>query len=84
MFSHNYCNVTTPIPNGASPLDFCTYGIPGKVPYPFQAGTSHELLTNFFVETAVCPSWNVLSDPQRCQCDKLQYVPRVQNYKISM
>ena len=63
----------------ASPIDDCTYGIPGKVPYPYRAATSQNLLDNFFVETKVCPTWNVMSDykirDEKCEPS---YVPRIQ------
>jgi hypothetical protein len=61
-----------------SPIDACTYGIPGQVPYPYRGETSQSLLDNFFVETQVCPTWNVLSDfskpNEKCEPS---YVPRV-------
>lgn len=61
-----------------SPIDACTYGIPGKVPYPYRGETSQSLLNNFFVETHTCPTWNVLSnyEKQNEKCEP-SYVPRV-------
>ncbi len=61
----------------ASPIDKYTYGVPGRVPYPYRATTSKNLLDNFFVDVHSCPTWNILSstNPREFKCK--EFVPRV-------
>lgn len=66
----------------ASPIDRCTYGNPGPVPFPFRGTTSEKLLNHFFVDVDSCPTWNVTSSTNPCefQCDPS--IPRVGERKI--
>ena len=68
----------------SSPIDKCTYGVPGRVPYPYQATTSKNLLNNFFVDVHSCPTWNTLSNTNPCEFQCNQYVPRVDSCMYKM